>query len=175
MRPGFVLGGALLAACCTQAPPVGAEPASRTASVVITADGIVGFEGDVPFTLPAIERAFAGMEVFAAPNADVPAFLVRPPGEATAWFVVRPDWTRGYVGSIAAIVPGASESTEFQVGISSTSETQTIPELACTVPSGALDGALICEASRAAGVLRFSFRAGKRDPVLDQIAYFPPL
>ena len=175
MRMGLVLGGTLLAACCTQAPPVGAEPAVPAAGVVITADGIAGFEGDVPFTLPAIERAFAGMEVFAAPNADVPAFLVRPPGEATAWFVVRPDWTRGYVGSIAAIVPGASESTEFQVGISSTSETQTIPELACTVPSGARDGALICEASRTAGVLRFSFRAGKGDPVLDQIAYIPPL
>ena len=175
MRMGLVLGGTLLAACCTQAPPVGAEPAARTASVVITADGIAGFEGDVPFTLPAIERAFAGMEVVAAPNADVPAFLVRPPGETTTWFVVRPDWTRGQVGSIAAIVPGASESTEFQVGISSTSETQTIPELACTVPSGARDGDLVCEASGAAGVLRLSFIAGKGDPVLDQIAYIPPL
>ena len=175
MRMGLVLGGTLLAACCTRAPPVGAEPAAQTAGVVITADGIAGFEGDVPFTLPAIERAFAGMEVVAAPNADVPAFLVRPPGETTAWFVVRPDWTRGQVGSIAAIVPGASESTAFQVGVSSTSQTRTVPELACTVPSGARDGALVCEASRAAGVLRFSFREGKGDPVLDQIAYIPPL
>ena len=175
MRMGVVLGGTLLAACCTQAPPVGAEPAARTPSVVITAGGIAGFEGDVPFTLPAIERAFAGMEVVAAPNADVPAFLVRPPEEATALFVVRPDWTRGYVGSIAAIVPGASENIEFQVGVSSTNRPQTIPELACTVPSGARDGALICEASRVAGVLRLSFRASRGDPVLDQIAYAPPL
>ena len=175
MRMGVVLGGTLLAACCTQAPPVGAEPAARTASIVITADGIAGFEGDVPFTLPAIERAFAGMEVVAAPNADVPAFLVRPPEEATALFVVRPDWTRGYVGSIAAIVPGASENIEFQVGVSNARDTQAVPELACTEPSGARDGALVCEASRAAGVLRFSFRAGKGDPVLDQIAYIPPL
>lgn len=173
MRIALVLGGGLLAACCTQAAPVAVEPAPQAAVIIVTADGIAGFEGDVPFTLPAIERAFSGMDVVAAPGADVPAFHVRAPGSEATLFIVRPDWTRGHVGNVAAIVPEAGKNSEFQAGVSRASE---LREMGCTAPpGGARDGALICEVPVQAGVLRFSFPASRDDPLLEQIAYFPPL
>lgn len=174
MRIGFILAVSLLAACGTQAAPLETERSAEPA-VMLTASGIAGFEGDVPFTLPAIERAFAGMEVVAAPDTEIPAFHVRPEGAGPAVFIVRPDWTRGFVGSVAAVVPGGSLGREVQAGVTLASDVRAMPGLSCNVPSGARDGGLSCEAGIGGGVLALTFPASQGDPVLERIAYFPPV
>lgn len=150
----------LLAAGCTQ--PAHAPNNTQTApSVTIGPDGIAGLDGQVPFTLPAIERAFPGFDVVALQAEGVPVFHVRERGSETAVFVVSPDWTRGFAGAFTAIVPAAGGSLEAQAGAS---------RLAALGPACSNQ---TCAVALQSGTLRLRFASGAGDATLEEIAYFP--
>ncbi len=172
MKVGLILCALLLTACCTQPAPVASERAAE-ASVRIGPEGIIGLEGQVPFTLQAIERAFAGFEVVAAADARQPAFHVREPGSEETLFIVTPDWTRGYVGSVSANLPGQSGPLEILVGVTAHSELRNSLPQPCTGEPGLRDGPVSCDIALSAGILRLDFPANRADPVLEQVAYFP--
>lgn len=172
MKAGLILCAFLLTACCTQPAPVASEPAAE-ASLRIGPEGIIGLEGKVPFTLQAIERAFAGFEVVAAADAQQPVFHVREPSSEETLFIVTPDWTRGYVGSVSANLPGQSGTLEILVGVTPYSELRNTLPQPCAGEPDLRDGPVSCDIALSAGTLRLDFPASRADPVLKQIAYFP--
>lgn len=169
MKTGLILCALLLTACCSRpAPEVAQGPAEAT--LRIGPQGVAGLEGQAPFTLPAIERAFSGFDVVSMGDAEGPVFHVREPGTEVAVFIVSPDWTRGYIGAVSAKIPGAPD---MQAGVTPFSALPDSLARACTSVPAMRDGPVRCETSLSAGTLRLEFPAGRGDPVLEQIAYFP--
>ncbi len=164
MRTPLILAALLFTAGCTQPEPPAAQPGAE-ASLTFGSDGINGLDGQVPFTLPAVERAFEGFEVVSSPNGGEPVFHVRAPGSTDTLFVVSPDWTRGFVGSVSAVLPPSSGGLELRIGVTSYSALQERPGISCADFS--------CELPLPGGTLRLDFPATGDDPVLDQIAYVP--
>jgi hypothetical protein len=151
MRCGLASLTLLLAACCTQ-PAHAPANAQGAPSVMIGPDGIAGLDGQVPFTLAAIERAFPGFDVVALQVDGLPAFHVREPGSEAAVFVVSPDWTRGFAGAFTAILPVAGGSLAA-------------PNPPCS--------ARTCTVALQSGALRLRFSSDASDAVLEEIVYFP--
>lgn len=172
MKAGLILCALLLTASCMQPAPVTSVPAPD-ASIRIGPDGIIGLEGQVPFTLPAIERAFAGFDIVTAADAQQPAFHVREPGGEQALFIVTPDWTRGHVGAVSANVPAGAGTLEVTAGVTAYSELGAALQPPCIQPPDVRGGAVTCDIALPAGRLELEFPAGPGDPVLEQIAYFP--
>lgn len=160
MRCGLASLTLLLAACCTQ-PAHAPANAQAAPSVMIGPDGIAGLDGQVPFTLAAIERAFPGFDVVALQVDGLPAFHVREPGSEAAVFVVSPDWTRGFAGAFTAILPVAGGSLAAEAGASS---------LAALNPPCS---ARTCTVALQSGTLRLRFSSDASDAVLEEIVYFP--
>ncbi len=170
MKSCLILVALLLTACCTQPEP----PAQvQAASLTITPDAINGFAGQVPFTLPAIERAFEGMDVVAAADVPEPAFHVREPGSAEPLFIVQPDWTRGYVGSVSASFLLGGEPREIKAGVTTYGELRDALPEPCSVQTNLQDGPVSCVIALSSGTLRLDFQGTGSDAVLGQIAFFP--
>ncbi|MEX1251877.1 MAG: hypothetical protein WEA77_11860 [Hyphomonas sp.] len=170
MKSSLILCALLLTACCTQPePPAQAQAASLT----ITQGAINGFSGQVPFTLPAIERAFEGLEVVAAADAPEPAFHVQEHGSAVPLFTVRADWTRGYVGSVSASLLLGGAPREIKSGVTTYGELRGALPQPCSVQTNRQDGPVYCEIALSSGTLGLDFQGDGSAAVLGQIAYFP--
>jgi hypothetical protein len=164
LKTSLILAALLLTACCTQPAPPEAQPRAE-ATLTLGPDGISGLDGQVPFTLPAIERAFEGFEVVSAPNTGEPVFHVREPGSPDTLFIVSPDWTRGFVGSVSAVLPASAGGLEIRAGVTPYSAVRARPAIRCADFS--------CELPLSSGTLRLNFPATGDDPVLAKIAYVP--
>lgn len=164
MKTSLILSALLLTACCAQPAPPEAQPKAE-ATLTLGPNGISSLDGQVPFTLPAIERAFEGFEVVSAPNAGEPVFHVREPGSPDTLFVVSPDWTRGFIGSVSAVLPPAAGGLEIRAGLTRYSAVRDRQGIRCADFS--------CDLPLTAGTLRLNFPATGDDPVLDKIAYVP--
>lgn len=164
LKTSLVIAALLLTACCTQPAQVAAEPSVEPV-LTLGPDGISGLDGQVPFTLPAVERAFEGFEVVSVSNGGVPVFHVREPGTTGTLFIVSPDWTRGFVGSVSAVLPAPEGGFEIRAGATPYSAVQEWPGIRCA--------GFTCDLPLAAGTLRLNFPATGDDPVLDRIAYIP--
>jgi hypothetical protein len=164
LKTSLILAALLLTACCTQPAPPEAQPKAE-ATLTLGADGISSLNGQVPFTLPAIERAFEDFEVVAAPNAGEPVFHVREPGSPNTLFIVSPDWTRGFVGSVTAVLPPSAGGLEIQAGVT--------PQAALQERLGTACADFRCEIPLSGGSLILRFPAGGENPLLDEIAYVP--
>jgi len=163
LKTSLILAALLLTACCTQPAPPEAQPKAE-ATLTIGPDGISSLNGQVPFTLPAIERAFEGFEVVSAPNGGEPVFQVREPGSTDTLFIVSPDWTRGFVGSVTAVIPASAGSLEVRAGVTL--------QVALQARLGAACADQICEIPLSGGTLILRFPADGEDPLLQEIAYF---
>lgn len=172
MKPVLILHALLLAACCTQPVQLPEEDKLPDASIRLGPAGITGLEGQLPFTLPAMERAFEGFEVVSVADPDLPAFHIRETGSRDAIFIVTPDWTRGFTGSITALVPSQSGPFRVEAGVTTYGQLPADFIQNCTVQPGSRDGPVFCEAPLPAGRLTLDFPASRADPVLEEIAYY---
>lgn len=168
MKPALILTAVLLAACCTQPAPQANAPEP---SITLTEDGIAGLDGQIPFTLPAIERAFPGLDVVAAPTPENPAFEVREPRSNAALFVVAPDWTLGFVGSITTQVPAGGGPISLRPGVSTLEDLPESLQQRCDVPAG---GPARCTVQLASGSLILGFSSFSGARTLYSVAYFLP-
>lgn len=172
MKAALILSAAVLTACCTQPAPAPApEEPARMPSVLIGTEGLEGLSGQVPFTLPVIERTFPGFDIVTAAGSAEPAFHVREPGQAQALFIVTADWSRGYIGQIATRLPG--ENTDLVAGTTRFSD---LPETVARTCSGTPDPGgpqVTCDISLPHGALTLGFQAGRDDPLLESVAYTP--
>lgn len=168
MKPALILTVLLSAACCAQPAPQANAPEP---SITLTEDGIAGLDGQIPFTLPAIERAFPGLDVVAAPAPESPAFEVREPGSNAALFVVAPDWTLGFVGSISTQVPAKGGPISLQAGVSTLEDLPESLQQRCHAPA---NGPVSCTVPLASGSLILGFSSFSGALTLDSVAYVLP-
>lgn len=172
MKPVCITAAFLLAACCTQpAPPQ--ETHAPEPAFILTPDGIAGIEGRVPFTLPAIERAFEGLDVVAVPTTEMPAFEVREPGSRTALFRVVPDWTLGFAGTVSVLVPGEVGPAELLPGVSSFNDLPVDIARTCKPEPGFRDGPVSCTIALSGGTVILGFPASRQVPLLESVRYIP--
>lgn len=157
-----------LVACCTPASGGGAPGAPLH---TIGPDHAGGLKTATPFTIPAIERAFEGLEVVSVSDPEQPRFLVRLPGSETPLYVVTPDWTRGYAGAVSTSSADVGGPGGLRAGRSRLSEVPEELRAACHVPEDAGEISLSCET----GSFQLDFTGTGPDPLLALQTYLPPL
>lgn len=160
----------LLAACGTPDGGAANEQAGGPA-YTISAEGAGSLRAQTPFTVPAIERAFPGLEVVTLSGADLPAFHIREAGSAAPLYIVTPDWTRGYAGAVSTASPHVSGPGGLRAGISRRNEAPADLTATCTAPETGGDITLICEAGR----FRLEFTGAGDNPLLARQTYLPPV
>lgn len=141
---------------------------------------IAALPGRMPFTLPAIERAFPGHDIVSVmedpASGAPPEFHIRPQGSEAALFIVTPDWSRGMAGEIATTDPGVTGPGGIRPGRSRQSDVTAALGGQCArlEPSPGLPPA--CEVTEGRVHLRLEFEAGELpDPVLQRLVALPTL
>ena len=165
-RAALIVLSTLLAACGT---PDG--EATAEAAYTIGPEGAGNLTGETPFTLPAIERAFSGLDVVAVSVTGTPVFEVREPGRSAALYVVTPDWTRGYAGAVGTASPDVAGPKNLRAGMSRLSDVPTPLKASCAEPSAAGAITLVCDSPG----FRLEFSGTGADPLLARQTYLPPL
>ncbi|MBA4227928.1 MAG: hypothetical protein C0456_15000 [Hyphomonas sp.] len=166
-RPTLLALCLILAAC---AVPDG-TPDTGAAGYTISADGAGGLRAQTPFTVPAMERAFPGLEVITVAEGDMPAFHIREPGSTAPLYIVTPDWTRGYAGAVATRSASVTGPDGIRAGVTRYSELAESWRSDCRAEPDLRDGPITCERPG----IRLSFPASRDDPVLAEIVFLPPL
>lgn len=165
-RAALIVLSTLLAACGT---PDG--EASAEAAYTIGPEGAGNLKGETPFTLPAIERAFHGLDVLAVSVTGTPVFEVREPGSSAALYVVTPDWTRGYAGAVGTASPDVAGPNNLRAGMSRLSDVPIALKANCAEPSPAGAVTLVCDSPG----FRLEFSGTGADPLLARQTYLPSL
>lgn len=165
-RPALLSLCVILAACGT---PAG--QADGGAAYTIGPEGAVNLKAATPFTLPAIERAFPGLDVVTMPDPEMPAFHVRGAGSAAPLYIVTPDWTRGYTGAVATASPDVAGPGGVRAGVSRLADVPEALKTGCAPPETASEITLACESPH----YRLEFSGAGANPLLVRQTYLPPL
>jgi hypothetical protein len=149
--------------------PAGAPPAPGRADPA-------GLPGRMPFTLPAVQQAFPGLEVVAVPEdpekAALPRFDVRAPGDTAPLYQLSPDWTRGLVGEVASDHPAISGPGGLRPGTTRRAEAIAALNTAACEPAAGPDAPpFACEAPAGGAVLRLEFSGDTGDAVLVRLVW----
>lgn len=170
MTPHALAFALLLAACGT--PDGQAENGDASAGAyTIGPDGAGGLKAPTPFTVPAMERAFPGLEVVTVSEGGLPAFHIREAGSAAPLYIVTPDWTRGYAGAVAATSAEVTGPGGLRAGVSKLSDAPANLQAACAAPEASGEITLSCETDR----FRLEFSGAGDDPLLARQTYLPPV
>lgn len=161
-----LISALVLAACGT---PYGSERSEMTHT--IGPEGAGGLTAATPFTVPAMERAFPGLEVITVVGADMPTFHIYEATNSAPVYVVTPDWTRGYAGAVSTGLPDVTGPDGLRAGVSRLSEAPQPLKENCAAPEMAGDITLICESPN----FRLEFSGPGPDPLLARQTYLPPL
>ncbi|MGE6699311.1 hypothetical protein ACQKH5_16560 [Hyphomonas sp. NPDC076900] len=156
----------ILAACGTPAGHSGDE-----AAYFIGPEGASSLTAETPFTVPALERAFPGLDVVTIPDADMPAFHIREAGSSAPLYVVTPDWTRGYAGAVATTSPDVAGPGGVRAGASRLADVPEGLKTRCAPPQTASEIGLVCENPH----FRLEFSGTGADPLLVRQTYLPPV
>lgn len=156
----------ILAACGT---PAG--QADGGAAYTIGPEGAGNLKAATPFTVPAIERAFPGLEVVTVASPEMPAFHLREAGSAAPLYVVTPDWTRGYAGAVATTSPDVAGPGGIRAGTSRLADVPEALRAGCAPPQTASEITLVCESLH----YRLEFGEASSNPLLVRQTYLPPL
>lgn len=170
MLPHTLAFALILAACGTPEGGAGNGDASAGA-YTIGPNGAGNLTARTAFTVPAMERAFPGLDVVTVPEGDLPAFHIRAAGSQAPLYIVTPDWTRGYAGAVATRSAEVSGPGGLRAGTSRLSQVPAPFKARCAPPEAASDVSLVCESGR----LRLEFAGKGDDPLLVQQTYLPPL
>jgi hypothetical protein len=173
MKRTLVLPALLLASCCTQPLSEPAPPPAPAEAVTVTASGIEGLSGQIPFTLPSIERAFPGFTIVTDEEDGVPVFSVREPGSKSDLFRLRPDWSRGFIGSVSVLVPGAAGPAELTPGQSPFTDLPAEIANDCTPGPTPTDGPFSCTVALSTGTLILDFPSARYTARLESARYVP--
>ncbi|MFN7179270.1 hypothetical protein [Hyphomonas sp.] len=173
MKRALVLLALLLASSCTQPLPEPAPPPAPAEAVTVTASSIEGLSGQIPFTLPSIERAFPGFTIVADEEDGVPIFSVREPGSDADLFRLRPDWSRGFIGSVTVLVPGDTGLVELQPNVSPFTDLPAEIAQACNPEPAPTDGPFSCTVALSTGELILAFPSARYAPRLESARYVP--
>ena len=160
-----------LAACGTPEGRNGSGAEAEDGPYTISADGAAGLAAQTPFTVPAMEGAFPGLEVVTLSDPDTPAFHIRETGSEVPLYIVTPDWTRGYAGAVATRSAKVSGPGGLRAGASRLSEVAAPLKSSCAAPETESDISLVCESGR----LRLEFAGTGGDLLLQQQTYLPPV
>lgn len=163
----FVLS---LMACGTPEGQAGQEKPDA-AAYIIGPEGAAGLTGQTPFTVPALERVFPGLEVISISDPETPAFHIREAGSPAPIYVITPDWTRGYAGAVATEAGEVSGPGGLRAGTSRLSDAPADLKTACTAPETEGEITLTCEVDR----FRLEFSGRGSDPLLARQIYLPPV
>ncbi|PKP80500.1 MAG: hypothetical protein CVT79_14530 [Alphaproteobacteria bacterium HGW-Alphaproteobacteria-18] len=153
----------ILAAC--------AAPENAQAPYTIGPEGAGGLSAQTPFTVPAIERAFPGLDVITVAETDLPAFHIREAGSETPLYIVTPDWTRGYAGAVATTSPDVIGPGRLRAGLSHLSDVPATLPPTCAAPETPGEITLVCETPG----FRLEFSGAGNDPLLARQTYLPPV
>jgi hypothetical protein len=170
MTRAFCLASTLLLAACT-APGGEAGPGEADAPYRIGPDGAAGLTEAAPFTVPAMERAFDGLDVVSLSDPDLPAFEARVPATGAPLYVVTPDWSRGFAGAASTSAADVVGPGGIRAGRSRLSDVADDLKTACAPPEEAGEMVLVCESDR----FRLEFTGETGDPLLARQTYLPPL
>ncbi|MBY9068478.1 hypothetical protein K1X12_16370 [Hyphomonas sp. WL0036] len=170
MSRASCLASILLLTACT-APEGKAGPGEADAPYRIGPDGAAGLTEAAPFTVPAMERAFEGLEVVSLPDPDLPAFEARIPATGAPLYVVTPDWSRGYTGAVSTSAADVAGPGGIRAGRSRLSDVAEELKAACAPPEEAGEIVLVCESDR----FRLEFTGETGNPLLARQTYLPPL
>ncbi|MFN7054291.1 hypothetical protein [Hyphomonas sp.] len=187
MRAGaalLFLGAALMLTACEEAEP-GAPQANGTASTDADTPQPARIDpsrlpGRTPFTLPAVQQAFPGLEVVAVledpARGELPRFDVRAPGDTAPLYRLTPDWTRGLVGEVATDHPAISGPGGLQTGTTRRAEAlAALNGAPCEPLTGPGAPPFACEANTDGAVLRLEFAGEAADAVLVRLVWLPAL
>lgn len=163
----FVISALVLAACGT---PDGNNAGSQVAHT-IGPEGAGNLTATTPFTVPAMERAFPGMEVVTVAEGDMPSFHIREAGSNAPVYVVTPDWTRGYAGAVSTSLPDVTGPGGLRAGVSRLSAAPETLKTNCAAPEMAGEITLVCDSPH----FRLEFAGPGADPLLARQTYLPPL
>lgn len=173
MKRALILPAILLAACCTQPPPSPAPPSEPAEAVTVTGSGVEDIGGQIPFILPAIERAFPGFIIVTDDEDEIPVFGVREPGSETDLFRLRPDWSRGFIGSVAVLVPTDTGTVELQPNVTNFADLPADTAQACTPEQPRPSDLLSCEVPLSTGTLILNFPSARYTRKLNSASYVP--
>lgn len=165
-RAALIVLIALLAACGT---PDG--EASAEGAYTIGPEGAGNLRAETSFTLPAVERAFPGLDVITITDTGLPAFEIREPGSSAALYVVTPDWTRGYAGAVSTASPEVAGPNNLRAGMSRLSDVPTALKASCAEPSPGGAATLVCDSPG----FRLEFSGTGADLLLARQIYLPPV
>jgi thiol-disulfide isomerase/thioredoxin len=147
--------------------------------VAISAEGVAGLTGETPFTIGAIEAAFPDHEIVSSLEdttaGPIPVFLVRAPGSTETLLTLRPDWTRGFVGSVSAQSVQQDDGRRAEVGATYAAGSPLPGTSACENAKDS--GAVICSGQSATGELKAQFVTVSEDEMrLDalEFVFAPP-
>jgi hypothetical protein len=160
-----------LAACGTPEGRSASGTGAAETAYTIGPDGAAGLAAQTPFTVPAMERAFPGLEVVTISDPETPAFHIRETGREMPLYIVTPDWTRGYAGAVATRSAEVSGPGGLRAGESRLSEVAAPLKASCAPPETQSDISLVCESGR----LRLEFSGMDGDLLLLQQTYLPPI
>lgn len=167
MTRAFWIALALCLTVCA-APQAGNGDAG---TYTIGPDGAARLSEATPFTVPALERAFPGLDVVAFNEAGLPVFHIRAPGETEPLYIVTPDWTRGYAGAVATETGEVSGPGGLRAGKSQLGDVPAELKASCAPPEAGGEIDLVCESGR----FRIEFAGEGESAVLIRQTFLPPL
>lgn len=170
MPPHTLAFALILAACGTPEGEAG-NGETVAGAYTIGPEGAAGLAAETPFTVPAIERAFPGLEVVTVAEGDLPAFHIRKAGNEAPLYIVTPDWTRGYAGAVAATSAEVYGPEGLRAGISRLSDAPARLKTACAPPEMPGEITLVCQMPG----FRLEFSGAGSDPLLTRQTYLPPV
>lgn len=161
-----LISALVLAACGTPDGRAGSDAAHT-----IGPEGAGNLTATTPFTVPAMERAFPGLEVVTVSDRDLPAFHIRAASGQETLYVVTPDWTRGYAGAVSSTSPDVTGPDGLRAGVSRLSGAPEPLNASCAAPEMAGEITLVCDSPH----FRLEFAGPGPDPLLARQTYLPPL
>lgn len=184
MRPGaaalFLTSALLLASCEETEPDADILVEAEHAAIVAPAQASIDpsrLPGRTPFTFPAVQQAFPGLEVVAVPEdparGELPRFDVRAPGDTAPLYNLTPDWTRGLVGEVASVHPAVSGPGGLQPG--TTRRAEALGGKPCEPPASPDAPPFACEAILDGAALRLEFSGEAGDALLLRLVWLAAL
>ena len=166
-RSSWIALALCLTACA--APQAGNGEAG---TYTIGPDGAARLSEATPFTVPALKRAFPGLDVVSfTTEAGAPVFHIRQPGSDTPLYIVTPDWTRGYAGAVATETGEVSGPGGLRTGTSQLGDVPAGLKTSCAPPEAEGEIDLVCESGR----FRVEFAGEGENAVLIRQTFLPPL
>ncbi|MEE9381362.1 MAG: TlpA disulfide reductase family protein [Hyphomonadaceae bacterium] len=144
----------------------GDNPLPAEALYTIGPEGVAGLRGPTVFTLPAIEKAFAGLTVTPGTgmveDEEYPTYWVSGPESALTasnpLYVVEPTWDRGTVAAVLTHSFNVSGPLGERIGETRYGDIPVSERLVCSEGLEQYSGILYCASDAHAGFWRF-FRA----------------